>query len=232
MKKIEEKFFKYLMIGSTILIMSILLYIMYIIIRKGLPSLTWDMVSKIPSGGFYLGKEGGVLNAILGSVYLIVGSVTLSLIISIPIVMFLNFSLRKKSRFSSFARLTFDMLFGIPSIVYGAFGFMLMIFFGLRASLLGGIIAVTMLIIPVMIRSLDEVAVLIPRELTEAVKSLGATNYESIKVIIRQLIPGISTAVLLSVGKRNRGCSNCSFYGRLYVTVFRPPSVSLLQPCL
>ncbi len=201
MKKLEEKFFKFLMIGSTVLILSVLLYILYIIIKKGLPALSWEMVSQIPGGGFYLGKEGGVLNAIAGSVYLVLGSVALSLIISIPVVMFLNFSLRKKTRFAAFARLTFDVLFGIPSIVYGAFGFTVMIFLGLKTSLLGGIITVAMLIIPVMIRSIDEVAIMVPRELIEATKSLGATNYETIKVLVRQLMPGISTAVLLSVGR-------------------------------
>ena len=201
MKKLEEKFFKVLMIGSTVLILSMLLYILYIIIKKGFPSLSWEMISQIPSGGFYLGKGGGVLNAIIGSLYLILGSVALSLIISIPVVMFLNFSLKRQTRFASFARLTFDVLFGIPSIVYGAFGFTVMIFFGLKTSLLGGIITVAMLIVPVMIRSIDEVAVMVPRELLEATKSLGATNYETIKVVVRQLLPGISTAVLLSVGR-------------------------------
>jgi phosphate transport system permease protein len=201
MKKLEEKFFKALMIGSTMLILSMLLYILFIIIKKGLPSLSWEMISQVPGGGFYLGREGGVLNAIMGSLYMITGAVSLSLVISIPVVMYLNFSLRKKTKFASFARLTFDVLFGIPSIVYGAFGFTLMIFLGLKTSLLGGIIAVTMLIIPVMIRSIDEVAILAPRELVEATKSLGATNYETIKVMVRQLMPGISTAVLLSVGR-------------------------------
>jgi phosphate transport system permease protein len=201
MKKLEENFFKCLMIGSTMLILSMLIYILYIIIKKGFPSLSWEMVSQIPSGGFYLGKEGGVLNAIMGSLYLILGAVSISLIISIPVVMFLNFSLKKKSWFAGFARLTFDVLFGIPSIVYGAFGFTVMIFLGLKTSLLGGIITVAMLIVPVMIRSIDEVAIMVPRELLEATKSLGATNYETIKVVVRQLLPGISTAVLLSVGR-------------------------------
>jgi phosphate transport system permease protein len=201
MKKIEEKIFKCLMIGSTILILSVLLYILSVIMKKGLPSLSWEMISQIPSGGFYLGKEGGILNAIIGSLYLIFFSVVISLMISVPVVMFLNFSLRRKSPFAAFARLTFDVLFGIPSIVYGAFGFTVMIFFGLKASLFGGIIAVSLLIIPVMIRSIDEVAILIPKELIEATQSLGATNYETIKVIIRQLLPGISTAVLLAVGR-------------------------------
>ena len=201
MKKLEEKIFKFLMIGSTALILSVLLYILYVIMKKGLPSLSWEMVSQIPSGGFYLGKEGCILNAIMGSLYLIFFSVVISLMISVPVVMYLNFTLRRKSRLAAFARLTFDVLFGIPSIVYGAFGFTVMIFFGLQTYLLGGIIAISLLIIPVMIRSIDEVAILIPNELVEATKSLGATNYETIKVITRQLLPGISTAVLLSVGR-------------------------------
>ncbi len=201
MKKLEEQIFKVLMIGSTVLILSILLYILYVIMEKGLPSLSWEMISRIPSGGFYLGKEGGILNAIMGSLYLIFFSVLISLMISVPVVMYLNFTLRRRSRLAAFARLTFDVLFGIPSIVYGAFGFTVMIYFGLQASLLGGIIAISLLIIPVMIRSIDEVAILIPNELIEATKSLGATNYETIKVITRQLLPGISTAVLLSIGR-------------------------------
>ena len=201
MKKLEEKIFKFLMIGSTVLILSILLYILYVIMKKGLPSLSWDMISKIPSGGFYLGKEGGILNAIMGSLYLIFFSVVISLMVSVPVVMYLNFTLRRRSKLAAFARLTFDVLFGIPSIVYGAFGFTVMIYFGLQASLLGGIIAISLLIIPVMIRSIDEVAILIPNDLVEATKSLGATNYETIKVITRQLLPGISTAVLLSIGR-------------------------------
>jgi phosphate transport system permease protein len=201
MKKLEEKIFKFLMIGSTVLIIGLLFFILYIILKKGLPSLSWEMISQIPSGGFYLGKEGGILNAIMGSLYLIFFSVLISLCISVPVVMYLNFTLRRKSKLAAIARLTFDVLFGIPSIVYGAFGFTLMIYFGLQASLLGGIIAISLLIIPVMIRSIDEVAILIPNELVEATKSLGATNYETIKVITRQLLPGISTAVLLSIGR-------------------------------
>lgn len=201
MKKLEEKIFKFLMIGSTVLIISLLFFILYVILQKGLPSLSWEMISQIPSGGFYLGKEGGILNAIMGSLYLIFFSVIISLCISVPVVMYLNFTLRRKSKLAAIARLTFDVLFGIPSIVYGAFGFTLMIYFGLQASLLGGIIAISLLIIPVMIRSIDEVAILIPNELVEATKSLGATNYETIKVITRQLLPGISTAVLLSIGR-------------------------------
>ncbi len=201
MRKLEEKIFKGLMIGSSIIIIATLFYILYVIIRKGLPSLTWDMISKIPSGGFYLGKEGGILNAIVGSLFLILGSVIISIVISLPVVLYINFILRKNSRFSNIVRFSFDILFGIPSIVYGAFGFMLMIYFGLQASLLGGILAVSLLIIPIMVRSIDEVAAFVPRELIEAPQALGATRFETLKVIVRQLTPGITTATLLAIGR-------------------------------
>jgi phosphate transport system permease protein len=98
-------------------------------------------------------------------------------------------------------RFTFDILFGIPSIVYGAFGFMVMIYFGIQASLLGGILAVSLLIIPIMVRSIDEVAAFVPRELIEAPQSLGATRFETLGVIVRQLTPGITTAILLAIGR-------------------------------
>ncbi len=201
MKHLEEKIVKTLMIFASISIMMVLLYILYIIISRGLPSLTWDMITKNPGGGFYLGKEGGILNAILGSLMLIGGSVLVSMCISLPVVLYINFIRRKDSTFSNLVRFTLDILFGIPSIVYGAFGFMVMIYFGLQASLLGGIIAVSLLIIPIMIRSIDEVAGSVSQDLIETPKALGATPYETLKVIVRQIAPGITTAILLSVGR-------------------------------
>jgi phosphate transport system permease protein len=201
LKRHEETFFKVLMILSAVLIMSILFYIIGTIIYKGLPSLSWDMISKLPGGGFYLGKEGGVLNAIIGSVYVILGALAISMFLSIPLVMYINFYLPKNSMFANVIRFSFDILFGVPSIVYGAFGFALMVYLGIRASLLGGILAVAMLIVPIMMRSLDEVTRLLSRDLPDAVLSLGATKYEMVKVILRQLMPGLVTAVLLAVGR-------------------------------
>lgn len=201
MRKLADKLFKWSALCAAVVIMALLGYILFHIIRRGLPAMSLDMLSRIPEGGFYLGKGGGVLNAIVGSIYLILGATFISALISIPVVMYLNVILRKKSFFARFSRLTFDVLFGIPSIVYGAFGFTIMIFCGLKASLLGGIIAIAMLIMPIMIRALDEVALMVPNDLKEAVRSLGATNYETIKVVLQQLRPGITTAILLAVGR-------------------------------
>jgi phosphate transport system permease protein len=200
-KQFEEKFFKAIMIGAAIIILAVLLYIIGTVFYKGLPSLSWDMITKLPGGGFYLGKEGGIVNAIVGSLYIIIGSLAISLAISVPLVMYINFYLPRNSMFSSIIRFCLDILFGVPSIVYGAFGFALMVYLGIRASLLGGMITVGMLIMPIMMRSFDEVTRLLTRDLPDALLSLGATKYEMTKVIIKQLMPGLISAILLAVGR-------------------------------
>jgi phosphate transport system permease protein len=201
MKFLEEKIFKVIMICAAMIILGVLVYIIATVFYRGLPALTFDMITKLPGGGFYLGKEGGVLNAIVGSLYIILGSLTIAIVISVPLVMYINFYLPARSIFSSLIRFSLDILFGIPSIVYGAFGFALMIFLGIRASLLGGILTVAMLIMPIMMRSFDEITRLLSRDLPDALLSLGSTKYEMIKVILRQLMPGLVTAILLAIGR-------------------------------
>jgi phosphate transport system permease protein len=201
MKILEEKIFKAIMICAAIIILGVLVYIIATVFYRGLPALNLDMITKLPGGGFYLGKEGGVLNAIVGSLYIIIGSLIISILISVPLVMYVNFYLPVKSVFASLIRFSLDILFGIPSIVYGAFGFALMIYLGIRASLLGGILTVAMLIMPIMMRSFDEITKLLSRDLPDALLSLGATKYEMVKVILRQLMPGLITAILLAIGR-------------------------------
>jgi phosphate transport system permease protein len=200
-RKMEALFFKGLMLFSTAIIAASLLMILWTIVSRGIGSLNWDMVSKIPGGGYYIGKGGGILNAILGSVYISIGSVLLGLAISIPVVLYINAYSRSNAWLSGLIRLVFDVLFGIPSIVYGAFGFTVMIYFGLKTSLLAGIITVTLMIIPILARAMDEVVRLAPPELPDAAYSLGATRWEMSRVLLRQSLPGILTAILLSFGR-------------------------------
>ena len=200
-KYIEEKIFRFLMVLSLILVVGFVFSVLWSIFSKGIPVLTWEMVTSLPGSGFYVGKQGGFLNAIVGSVYIVLGATFLGLLISIPVVFYLSVYLKKDSRFGSIARLAFDVLFGVPSIVYGAFAFTIMIVVGIRASLLGGILVETLLIVPILIRSMDEVARTIPKELLETAYSLGATKIETIGVVIRQIAPAIATATLLSVGR-------------------------------
>ncbi|HXA02206.1 MAG TPA: phosphate ABC transporter permease PstA [Cytophagaceae bacterium] len=201
-KFIEEKIFIVLMQVCTLVILSSLILILASILIKGLPSISWEMISQTPQDGYYTGKGGGVLNAIVGSIYLAGGATLLAFFISLPVVLYLNIYKNKKSTFVNFTRLCLDVLWGIPSIVYGAFGFTIMLLLGIKTSLLAGIITVSLLVIPIMIRAMDEVIKTVPKGLLDASYSLGATRLEtSVKVVIKQVLPGIITAILISFGR-------------------------------
>lgn len=200
-RKVEETLFKALMIGSTAVVLGSLVLILATVVRRGLPALNLAMVTQTPKGGYYLGKEGGILNAIVGSLYLAGGATLLSLLISLPIALYLQIY-AARSRRAELARLACDVLWGVPSIVYGAFGFIIMLWLGLRASLLGGVIALAFLELPIMVRGMDEAIAMVPLALKEASYALGATRLETaLKVIVRQTMSGLLTAILLAFGR-------------------------------
>ena len=200
-KVIEEQFFKYLLGFFTYSLILILFFIVYEIAKKGIPALSWEMITQVPKGGFYFGKEGGIYNAILGSLYLALGASLISIAVSLPVALFMNISLVRHEKILTAIRLVLDLLWGVPPIVYGAFAFSIMIIFGLKASLLAGILTIAFLIMPVMIRAMDEVFKNIPMGLFESTLSLGATRFEVAGIFFRQALPGIATAFLLGFAK-------------------------------
>lgn len=201
-RKRTEVVFKVLMIASTALVIGSLLLIIGAIVWKSLPALKLSMITQTPHGGFYLGKEGGILNAIVGSLELGLGATALAFLLSLPLALYLNVYKGRASKTAVWTRFFLDFLWGVPSIVYGAFGFLVMVFLGLRASLLAGTMTVALLEFPIMSRAIDEVMRLVPRDLREASDSLGATRFETAaRVVVRQCVPGILTAVLMAFGR-------------------------------
>ncbi len=201
-RKRADVFFRVLAAASAALVLLSLLLILGTILWKSVPALSLSMLTKTPRGGFYLGKDGGILNAIVGSLYLAAGATALAFLLSLPLALYLNAYKGRRSKSAVWTRFFLDVLWGVPSIVYGAFGFIVMLALGLRASLLAGILTVALLEFPIMCRAIDEVMRLVPRELKEASASLGATRFETgLKVLVRQTAPGILTGVLLAFGR-------------------------------
>lgn len=200
-RHVAETVAKGLMLFSFLVVAASLLSILWTVLSRGLPALSWEMISQTPKGGYYLGKEGGILNAIVGSLLLAGGGTLAALVISLPIALFME-TYMMKTRWARYVRLTLDILWGIPSIVYGAFAFTLMLAIGLRASLLGGILVLALLEIPIMTRAMDEVIRLMPEELSQASLAVGASKLETaLRVTVRQMLPGIVTATLLAFGR-------------------------------
>jgi phosphate transport system permease protein len=198
---IEEGIMKGLMLLSLVIVAGSLMGILITVISRGLPALTIEMLTQIPQGGYYLGEGGGILNAIVGSLYLAGGGTLLALVVSLPIAFYLNIY-GKKNRWGNIVRLSLDVMWGIPSIVYGAFGFAIMLAIGMRASLMAGIFVLALLELPILARAIDEITRMIPSDLGKASYALGATKLETaIFVILRQMLPGLATAVMLAFGR-------------------------------
>jgi phosphate transport system permease protein len=201
-RKYEEKLFRVLSFLFTAIIIFVLVQIIWTIAKKGVPALSWQIISQEPKGGFYFGKEGGILNAIAGSFYLAVSATIVAFVISLPVALFMNIYLIKYQRLLIGIRFFLDVLWGVPSIVYGAFGFTLLMYLGYKNSLGAGIVTVAAMITPIMIRAMDEVVKTIPIGLQEASFALGSTKTETAyKVFFKEALPGFATAILLAFGR-------------------------------
>ena len=202
MRRLEEFLAHAVMLAACLLTLGTIFAIVGTIVWKGLPALSVEMITRPPSGGYYLGGGGGILNAIVGSLWIGCGATGLALAVGLPVALCLRTYGGGRRRWVGAVRLAMDVLWGVPSIVYGAFGFALMVAMGIRASLLGGMITVALLILPAMVRAIDEVMRMVPRELWEASVCLGATKIQTaVRVVVRQVFPGILGAVLLSFGR-------------------------------
>ena len=202
-RKWEEKFFHVMSGIITLAIVFVLVHLIWSIVAKGASLLSWNIITQPPKGTFYFGGEGGgFLNAIAGSFYLAIGATVLAFVVSLPVALFLNIYLIKYQRLLIGIRFFLDVLWGIPSIVYGAFGFLILMYLGYRNSLGAGIVTVAALISPIMIRAMDEVLKTIPIGLQEAAYAIGSTKTETaFKVFFRQALPGLATAILLAFGR-------------------------------
>ena len=199
--KLEELVMKVLMGGALLLVSGSLLLILGTVVQRGLPAMNLAMITQPPDGGYYTGAGGGILNAILGSLYLAVGGTVVALLLGLPIALYLQVY-ASRSRLVEIVQLSLDVLGGVPSIVYGAFVFSVMLLMGLRASLLGGIIALALVELPIVCRAIQEVLKMVPVELTESAYALGTTRWEvAWKVVVRQALPGITSAILLGFGR-------------------------------
>jgi phosphate transport system permease protein len=199
--RLVETLFLVLMGFSCVAVAAFLISILVTILAKGLPAMNWDILTKLPQGGYYLGKEGGILNAIVGSLYLAGGGTVLAFMVALPIAFGMN-HFAPRSRWTAVVRLAMNVMWGIPTIVFGAFGFMLMIAIGMRASLLAGLLVLALLELPIMVLTIDEFMRMVPAEIEHAALAVGSTRLEvALRVVTRQILPGLVTALLLGFGR-------------------------------
>ncbi|WP_176892279.1 phosphate ABC transporter permease PstA [Fusobacterium varium] len=194
-EKIFENVIKAIGIISILPVFLIIGYIVY----KGLPAISWEFLTEMPKNGM---REGGIFPAIIGTIYLTIGTI----VVSVPFGIFTGIYLveyAKDNLLTRIINLTIINLAGIPSIIYGLFGMALfVIFLGLDVSIISGSLTLGIMCLPVIITSTRESLLAIPNHLREASLALGATKWETItKVVLPAALPGILTGVILSISR-------------------------------
>lgn len=194
-EKIFENVIKAIGIISILPVFLIIGYIVY----KGLPAISWEFLTEMPKNGM---RESGIFPAIIGTIYLTIGTI----VVSVPFGIFTGIYLveyAKDNLLTRIINLTIINLAGIPSIIYGLFGMALfVIFLGLDVSIISGSLTLGIMCLPVIITSTRESLLAIPNHLREASLALGATKWETItKVVLPAALPGILTGVILSISR-------------------------------
>lgn len=140
---LEESIFKVLMWCSLTVVLGSLAVIVGLVVINGAPALSLEMLTQTSSGEYYLGKGGGILNAIIGSLVLALPATGIAYLIGLAVALYLQRDFLHP-KIAGFIRFTLDVLWGIPSIIYGVFCFIFMIYLGVRASVFAGIVALTL----------------------------------------------------------------------------------------
>ena len=184
-------------LASIITVASIIFIIIYILVN-GIPNLTTDLFSL-----HYNSKNQSMLPSIFNTVFI----TFLTLLIAVPIGIFSAVYLveyaKKGSKLVKVIRVTTETLAGIPSIVFGLFGFLaFVIALGWGYSMIAGVLTLVMMVLPTIIRTTEEALLAVPNSYREGSFGLGAGKIRTIfKIIVPTAIPGILSVVILAIGR-------------------------------
>lgn len=183
----------------TYLIVGIVGYLLFDIVVKGLPTLSWAFLTDFPRQS---GAEGGIFPAIVGTVYLVSGAILTALPLGMASAIYLS-EYAVQGRLNRTIRLAIITLAGVPSIVFGLFGLgLFVLFFGFGASILAGSLTLAFMILPTIIVSSEEALQAVPMGLREASLALGASKWQTVyRSVLPYALPGMFTGSILGIGR-------------------------------
>lgn len=200
MKKPFKDLFFYSILGACALIVCFFLgVILFDIFSKGLPSISWNFITRFPTNGM---KSGGILPAVIGTVLLTFITTLFAVPFGISCAVYLN-EYARPTLLTNIIRASIRNLSGIPSIIYGLFGLALFVqAMCLGTSLLSAGLTLGLLSLPYIITTTEEALKRIPNSMREATLALGATQFETIRdIVLPKALPGILTGVILTLSR-------------------------------
>jgi phosphate transport system permease protein len=194
----KNKIFKGIIIAGTVISTLPLLLILFYIFKQGITAINWDFFTNLPKPVGETG--GGISNALVGSILILLVSCVLAIPAGIVIGIYL--SEVAKSKLAYYCRLAVDVLQGIPSIVIGIIIYVWIVRPMGGFSAFSGSVALALMMLPSIVKSTEETLKLLPESLKEASLALGVPYYKTIlKIIVPTGLSGITTGVLLSISR-------------------------------
>ena len=195
----EQKIMLGLLWTFTAITVFILLFIIFYILKKGLPVVNFNFLTTNPID---MGKNGGIFPTIIGTITLTFGALLIATPLGIGTAVYLT-EYTRENIFTRIVKFGSECLAGIPSIIFGLFGFILFVIrLKLGWSILSGSLTLSFMILPTIIRTSEEAIKSVPYIYREVSYSLGCTKWQTVtRVVLPSAIPGIMTGIVLSIGR-------------------------------
>lgn len=186
----------YLSAGLTV---ALVLFLILYVLAKGLPNITWELLSSKPS---YLTEKIGILPDILNTVYIILATLVIVLPLGVGAAVYLT-EYAKNQKLVAAIEFAAETLSGIPSIIYGLVGMLFFCqFLGLGTSLIAGALTLVIMNLPTVMRTTQESLKTVPKGYKEGAFGLGAGKWRVIRtIVLPECVDGIVTGCILSVGR-------------------------------
>lgn len=184
---------------ATLITLIVLVLIIAFVLKRGVPEISWEFLSTKPRE---MGKAGGILPTVIGTVLLPLLAIAIALPMGVGTAVYLT-EYTRENRVTKIIRFGTDCLAGIPSIIFGLFGYIFFVnMLGMGWSMLSGGLTLAIMILPTIIRTSEEAIRSVPQAYREVSCSLAATNWETVhKVVLPNALPGIMTGVMLGIGR-------------------------------
>jgi phosphate transport system permease protein len=196
--------------------------ILYYMISRGGPALSWQFLTSFPRKGM---TAGGIYPALVGSFYLTAGAIVVALPLALGAAVFLV-EYAREGFWVRVIRVCVNTLAGVPSIVFGLLGLALFVkALGIGVSVLAGALTLGLLILPLLIRTAEEALRTVPRSFREGGLALGATRWRTIRsIVLPAALPGISTGIVLGLSRAIGETAPILFTAAAFFTPHLPSS--------
>ncbi len=219
----KQNVFFALVRGAALIITLVLGGIVFYILYHGVSAISWEFLTKPPTHAM---TKGGIMPAILGTIYLTLGAIAVGLPLGIASAIYLT-EYAKQGKIVRFIKVGINCLAGVPSVVFGLFGLgFFVIFLKFGSSILSGSLTLGFLILPTIIGASEEALKSVPQTFREASLSLGVSKWQTIlRIVLPNAMPGILTGSILGIGRAAGETAPIMFTAAAYFTAKLPGSI-------